>query len=45
LICPYVDGMSCMIPRAPTRLRALGVRSLSAIPCALNHRQSVPAPK
>ena len=45
LIWAYVDGMSCMIPRAPTRLRAVGVRSLSAIPCALNHASRCPTPK
>jgi hypothetical protein len=36
----YVDGMSCMSPRAPTQLFALGFISLSAIACALNTRQS-----
>jgi hypothetical protein len=36
----YVDGMSCMSPRAPTQLFALGFSSLSAIACALNTRQS-----
>jgi hypothetical protein len=34
-ICWYVDGMSCITPRAPTQLVALGFSSLSANPCAL----------
>ena len=33
------------IEDALARLRAAGVRSLSAMPCALNRRQSVPTPK
>ncbi len=37
--------MSCMMPRAPTQLRARGLRLLSVIPCALNSRQSNPTPK
>ena len=45
VISLYVDGMSCMRPRAPTQLRALGFISLSAIACALNRRQSYPTPK
>jgi len=41
----YVEGINCMMPRAPTRLVAALSRSLSAIPCALNQRQSNAAPK
>ncbi len=37
--------MSCMIPRAPTQLFAVGDSPLSAIPCALNNFQSKPMPK
>ena len=44
-IARYVDGMSCMMPRAPTQLFAVGVSPLSAIPCALNSFQSKPMPK
>jgi hypothetical protein len=44
-ISRYVLGMSCISPRAPTRLRASGSRLLSAIPCALNTRQSKAGPK
>ena len=41
----YVDGISCISPRAPTQLTALGFISLSAIACALKMRQSCPMPK
>ncbi len=40
-----VEGISCMSPRAPTQLLALGSSPLSAMPCALKWRQSKPIPK
>ena len=40
-----VEGMICMIPRAPTALVAAESRPLSAIACALNSRHANPGPK
>ena len=37
--------MICMIPLAPTQLSASSRRPDSAMPCALNQRQSKPGPK
>src|SRR4029079_5533471 len=41
----YVDGMSCITPRAPTQLFAEESRPLSAMPCALKYFQSNAGPK
>ena len=40
-----VAGMICMMPLAPTQLVASSCSPDSAMPCALNQRQSKPAPK